>query len=229
VRTPELVQDGNGDFRFITRVEGGHYQVISNRVDETIDGGEATLLSNGAAGKIRLLQPCRGVSMRIRRDRLAAAMCGFDDRPIRRTALASLPLRLLNGYMDILRAQGPTSDPVLAHQVAGHLIDLVALALAPAEETRARAATGAIRVARLATIRADILANVAEVGLSAKTVGRRHGVSDRYVHMLFEETGQTFSRFVEEQRLKRAHALLSNPAHDVKRSSVNYSEVIDRQ
>jgi AraC-like DNA-binding protein len=50
------------------------------------------------------------------------------------------------------------------------------------------------------------------MSLSAKTVARRHGVSDRYMHCLFEETGQTFSGFVLEERLKRAFQLLISPA-----------------
>ena len=37
-------------------------------------------------------------------------------------------------------------------------------------------------------------------------------MSDRYVHLLFEETGQTFGQFVMEERLKRAFALLTDPA-----------------
>jgi transcriptional regulator GlxA family with amidase domain len=81
------------------------------------------------------------------------------------------------------------------------------------EAARARG----ICAARLATIRADVLANLAGARLAAKTVGRRHGVSDRYVHMLFAETGQSFGRFVEEERLKRAFALLTHPTRAVRK------------
>ena len=78
-------------------------------------------------------------------------------------------------------------------------------------------------------IRADVLARLSEARLSAKTVAKRHGLTDRYVHMLFEETGQTFSRFVEEERLKRAFALLTDPTRPSMRigeiaSQVGYSE-----
>ena len=77
----------------------------------------------------------------------------------------------------------------------------------------------ALRQARLATIRADVLANQSQPQLSARTIAQRHGVSDRYIHLLFEETGQTFGQFVQEHRLKRAVALLTNPAHDDMRIS----------
>jgi transcriptional regulator GlxA family with amidase domain len=62
-------------------------------------------------------------------------------------------------------------------------------------------------------MRADVLANLAEMRLSAKVVAKRHGLSDR-VHDLFEQTGQTFNPFVEEQRLKRAFAMLTDPARN---------------
>ena len=39
----------------------------------------------------------------------------------------------------------------------------------------------------------------------------RHGVTRRYVDMLFEVEGATFSEFVVDQRLARAHRMLSDP------------------
>src|SRR5262249_28916177 len=149
-------------------------------------------------------------SIRVGYDTLAPAVRGVEERAIRPIE-QSPALRLLLDYAVLVRRQKPIVDPVLAHHVSRHLIDLLALAIGPTSETRERASTGALRTARLATIRADVLANLSEARLSAKTVAKRHGVSDRYVHMLFEETGQTFSRFVEEERLQRALGLLTDP------------------
>lgn len=65
--------------------------------------------------------------------------------------------------------------------------------------------------ARFAAIRADILANLSQVRLSPKMIARRHNVAERYVHLLFEETGATFSEFVAQARLDRARELLLDP------------------
>jgi AraC-like DNA-binding protein len=210
-RTPELIRDADEDFRLLW-VEGARGQFISDSVDEVINSGDAALLFNGVVGKVRFLGPCRISAIRIRRASLAAAVRGLEDSPIRRVAPGSEPLRLLVDYTRLLRHQGPTGDPALAYRVANHLIDLVALALDPTEENQMRASGGATRAARLATMRADIIANLSHARLSAKIIAGRHGVSDRYVHRLFEETGQTFSQFVEEERLKRAFTLLNDPA-----------------
>ncbi|SEE10306.1 AraC-binding-like domain-containing protein [Rhizobiales bacterium GAS191] len=225
VRTPQLIRDADGDFRLIARVEGARYQFAANGVDELMNGEDAALLSNSAAGRISLLGRCRCTAMRIRRDPLAAAVRGLDDRPIRRARPASQALHLLRGYVELLRRQGPATETALAHQIGNHLIDLVALALGPTEETQMRATVGATRAARLATIRADALANLSESSLSAKTIARRHGITDRYVHVLFEETGQSFNRFVEEARLRRAFVLLTEPGRAEKRIGEIASEV----
>jgi|SRR5208282_3753750 len=42
-------------------------------------------------------------------------------------------------------------------------------------------------------------------------VARRHRVTPRYLHKLFESEALTFSSFVLRRRLSRAHRLLSDP------------------
>jgi transcriptional regulator GlxA family with amidase domain len=96
--------------------------------------------------------------------------------------------------------------------VDSHIHYLVASTLGLTRDAMEADRVGGVRAVRLATIRADVLANLSNPRLSAKTVGPRHGVSDRYVHRLFAETGQTFGDFVGEQRLKRAFELLTTPS-----------------
>ena len=210
-RTAELVGDGNDDFR-LAWTESAPAQFTSLGVAEQIDAGEPMLLFNGAVGKLSYLATSRVNAIRIGYDALTAAVRGLEAHPIRKIAPDAPALQLLMRYVELLREEGPGEDPVLAHRASQHVIDLCALALGPTEEVRARAMGGALRTARLATIRADILANLSQVRLSPRMIASRHSVSDRYVHLLFEETGQTFSQFVEERRLQRAFALLTDPA-----------------
>jgi transcriptional regulator GlxA family with amidase domain len=69
----------------------------------------------------------------------------------------------------------------------------------------------ALRAARLAAIKAHILDNLGRAGLSVASVAARHDVTPRYVHMLFEAEGVTFSRFVIAERVARAHRMLTDP------------------
>jgi AraC-like DNA-binding protein len=47
--------------------------------------------------------------------------------------------------------------------------------------------------------------------LTLKDVAREYGISARYLQKLFEEAGQTFSRYVRNRRLERSRADLINP------------------
>jgi AraC-like DNA-binding protein len=83
----------------------------------------------------------------------------------------------------------------------------------PAERASSaeRAKNGGLRAARLHAIKADTLNGLNRhrlwwlAGLAA-----RRRVTPRYVQMLFESEGTTFSRFLLDQRLARAHRMLSH-------------------
>ena len=57
----------------------------------------------------------------------------------------------------------------------------------------------------------DISVHLGDGDLSVAEIARRHRVTPRYIHKLFESEGLTFSAFVLGQRLSRAHRMLSDP------------------
>jgi AraC-like DNA-binding protein len=65
------------------------------------------------------------------------------------------------------------------------------------------------RAARLCAIKSDILEHLGDSDLKATTVALRQRVTPRYVHMLFEGEGTTFSAFVLERRLDRVRRMLA--------------------
>jgi AraC-like DNA-binding protein len=217
-RTPEFVQDNDGDFRLL-RADGAGYHYGSKGVDEVVQDGCSALLFNGVVGAVQYLGPCRVSAIRVRRSDLTNAIRGFDDRPLRHTGRESAALRLLAGYTDLLRRQGPTSDPVMAAQVASHVVDLVALALGASGDTADIARGRGVRAARLSALKADIVANLANPDLSIGALAARHGVSPRYVRMLFEGEGLSFTDFLLDQRLTRSQRMVTDPRHADKRVS----------
>jgi AraC-like DNA-binding protein len=218
-RTRELIRDGNGDFRLLN-VESGRCQFVSKGVEGEAD---SALLFSGAVSTLHFPFPCRVSSMLIRREFLAQNLKALKDKPILPLSRTSPALRLLIGYINLLRQQRTCDDAAFAEKVARQLIDLVVFALRPTQDTKTQACS-ALRQARLATIRADVLVNLSQVRLSAKTVARRHGFTDRYIHLLFEETGETFGQFVLDERLKRAFNLLGDPQQSTRRISDIASE-----
>jgi AraC-like DNA-binding protein len=97
--------------------------------------------------------------------------------------------------------------------VVSHVYDLIALTLGVHRDAGEVAAGRGVRAARLRAIRDDVVANLGDATLSIATVAQRHGVSARYVAMLFDGSGTTFTSFVLEQRLARARGMLADRRH----------------
>ena len=66
-------------------------------------------------------------------------------------------------------------------------------------------------MAAMSAMKVDITEKLASPNLSVEEVAKRQGVSSRYVQMLFEQEGTTFSQYVISQRLLRAHRMLTDP------------------
>src|SRR5262245_63722127 len=65
-------------------------------------------------------------------------------------------------------------------------------------------------VARLRAIKTDIVENLARSNLSIGEVAARHGLTPRYVQMLFESEGATFTEFLLDQRLAQTYRMLTD-------------------
>src|SRR5262249_35999381 len=75
----------------------------------------------------------------------------------------------------------------------------------------ARANKVGVSNARILAIKADILENLSNSELTETAVALRHRVTPRYIRMLFEAEGTTFSKFVLGHRLVHARCMLSDP------------------
>jgi AraC-like DNA-binding protein len=67
------------------------------------------------------------------------------------------------------------------------------------------------RAARRAAILHDLAQHIGDPGLNGTAVARRLGITPRYLRMLLEETGKSFSEHLLDKRLDRATAMLRDP------------------
>jgi AraC-like DNA-binding protein len=118
-------------------------------------------------------------------------------------------MQLLIAYVRMLEGEEAMSS-TLSHLATTHVHDLAALAFGATRDATAEA-EGSVRAVRFEAIKADILGHLGESGLSLSQIALRHRASPRYIQMLFEHAGMTFSEFVLEQRLLYAHRLLRSP------------------
>jgi AraC-like DNA-binding protein len=68
-----------------------------------------------------------------------------------------------------------------------------------------------IRAARRAVVLREIENRSGDPGLSAISIALLLGITPRYVHLLLEETGKSFTHHVLERRLDKSAALLRDP------------------
>jgi AraC-like DNA-binding protein len=191
----------------LTRRGGRH--VAQRGRELTLGAGEAVLATIDPA--VTTMQASQFLSFRLRRAELALLTADLDTcllRPIR----PSVALRLLPTYLGALD-EAAGSSVETAELVVEHIYDLVALSLGATADAAEQAAARGVRAARLRGIKADILAHLADEGLSIGAVAARQGISPRYVSMLLDSAGTGFSRFVLEHRLARAHRMLTMARH----------------
>lgn len=209
-RSRELVADGDDDLALLINGSGALEPALLGR-EVSLSAGDAALTLNAEPSAMTY----SGLSMALLVPR--AALLPLVSKP-EDAAMQTIPrdndaLRLLAGYLKLMDDTLPLTTPELAHRVATHIHDLVALAIGATRDGTVIAEERGVRAARLAAIKSDIAARFDRLDLSVVAVAARQRVTPRYVQLLFECEGTTFSHFVLAQRLARAHQMLTSVRH----------------
>jgi AraC-like DNA-binding protein len=206
-RTPAQIE--NDDLVLNVTLAGG--RVLRQLGREAVIGkGEAVLSTSADVGTCDIYSS-RWISVRIPFGALAPMVADLYSVFIRPIPANKEPLSLLVGYIGALREMDALGTPELQRLVVAHVNELVALTIGARGDAAEFARGRGLRAARIVKVLQVIEAGILDAGLSAATVAAQLGVTPRYVHLLLEETGRTFSRHVLEKRLVRAMALLRDP------------------
>jgi AraC-like DNA-binding protein len=128
-------------------------------------------------------------------------------QPIHETNQA---LRLLIGYLGVLRDSTGAMDPAVAQAFATHVLDLAALAVGARGERREIARSRGAKAAWRRAIGEEINARAHTPNASAQAIAGKLGISERYLRLILEETGDTFSALVLDRRLDLAWRRLND-------------------
>ena len=175
--------------------------------------GEAVISTSSDPGVVTIHAPSRFVSVRVPRLALAPLVTDLDAILVKPLAADTPAMRLLVHYVRAIQDTDLAATAQTGHTIVAHVHDLMGLALGATRDAAAIAQAGGVRAARLEAIKSHIIAHLGHADLSVTAVAARHQVSARYIQMLFEIEGTTFSEFVLSRRLARAHRLLSDPRH----------------
>lgn len=205
-RSEELID--NDDLLLVVVTRGAGELGQHGRV-AAIRDGEAALMENGATASFVLPTSSQTITYRFRRDLLRPHIPNLDDLLIRTIAGGSQALRLLVGYSRVLNDQSALATAELRRTVTTHMHDLAVLLLGGKAEAPL---AGGLRAARLKTMKDDILQRIERSSFSVGEIARSHQISERYIRKLFADDGTTFTDFVREARLARAHRMLTDPS-----------------
>lgn len=206
--TAEMID--NDDVVLVFTPQGcGTLQQIGREV--TIRDGEATLISNGSTGVFYGNVPSRLLNLRLDRSMLSSMTPDVDAALVRPVARDNPALQMLIRYTGIMDDMDALATPELRRAVVLHMHDLAGLALGATSDGARIAGQRGVRMARLRAMKDDIAASLSQQNLSAEMLAQRHGISPRYVNMLFEAEGLSVSEFILTQRLIQAHRMLSDP------------------
>ena len=186
--------------------------IVQQRGREAVVGaGEALLTSCTDPALVTIPERSQLISVRVPASTLAARIAGLGDR-VTQTIPHGTPVKLLTGYVGAVWQSGVTTmQPELREVVAAHIEDLVCLVLGAEGEARELAQQRGLRAARLSAILRAIEGRSGDPGLSAATVAAALGITPRYVHLLLEQTGKSFTHHLLQRRLEKAAALLADP------------------
>ena len=206
-RTPKLLTDGNDNLRLIMVKTSPAIATQFGR-EIAIDPGGAVVLSNSEQNSITFPSQVQLRAVNLRRQLLRPLLRDFDAILARPISNHIDGLRLLSTYIEGLIEESALNSADTARLVVTQIYDLAALIMGATRDAAEIAKGRGLRVARLRAIKADIAEKLANPSLSVQAVAMRQGVSPRYVQILFEEEGTTFSQYVIGRRLARAYRLL---------------------
>jgi AraC-like DNA-binding protein len=207
-RAGELVKNGNDDFTLILPLEGAIVRSQRGReVDATAGDAVGILLGEPACIQSRQHEVMHVI---VPRAALSPLVTDVEQASTRLIARGNEALRLLRGYLRTLFETPGIADAALGRLVVAHVQDLVALAIGATRDGRAFALERGVKAARLHAIKVDFAANPA---LTLAAIATRQKVTPRYVQMLFEAEGTTFTAYALSWRLANARRLLASPSH----------------
>ena len=202
-RQASNLSDGN-DAIVVQSWRRGLAELAQGGRDNRIAPSDVLIIDNAEPARVRVESASQFWSLTIPRDSIIAPAQGAAGTKL----INSLGFQLLFQYLEEIAVEHLANSRI-AQLVGDHIIDLAAFALGAA--TKGPAREDGVRAARRSAILREIERRSSSPALSAATVAALLGVTPRYVHLLLEETGKSFTHHVLERRLETAAALLRDP------------------
>jgi AraC-like DNA-binding protein len=191
----------------------GDINLHSKRREITLQQGEATLFNCAEAVAHQRLATGTSLTIGLPRSLISGLAPNIEDVALKRIPRNSGARSLLTSYLDLLLMNETADGYDLQDLPRRHIVDLIAATLEPGMMTSEANLDSGVNVARLQAARTYITQN-ANQNISIGSVAHHLGISPRYLQLLFESTDTTFTSFLLELRLLKAHRMLTNTRYN---------------
>jgi AraC-like DNA-binding protein len=210
VRTRALVGDGDDALCFIL-CRSGNARAIVRRHTHDLQVGDGVTFDHAVPTKFLVRAESHFWCLKIQRASVIRFFPDVDVLAGTRLLAQAPTVRLLFQYLSGAHAMLLAESGHATDVFGDHLVDLIALALGVGGDARALVEERGVRAARRHAVLREVEGGLRNPQLSATTVALCLGITTRYVHLLLEESGQTFSEYVLEKRLERVAKSLREP------------------
>jgi AraC-like DNA-binding protein len=208
IRGPKHASDGDDNI-VVQLWRQGAAHIIQGRRETPVKATQGIILDNRNVGGLCETEASQVWVLTIPRDRITSLAPNVVS--LAGTLLNDdSSLRLLFGYLEGTLALG-LGNHQTAELFGSHLVELIALALGGDGDTHGFREQSGVRAARLSAVFQTISNQFANHRLSAATIAAQLGITPRYVQLLLEQSGQTFTQHVLRTRLEKAKELLECP------------------
>jgi len=206
-RTRDLLNDGCDDLVLISATRGTVHVTQGSKVID-LTSGQMCLTEMNVVGTADLNKSGGFTTARFPRRLLLQVAPSAETQLARPLGHDRAMITMIDRYFRLCNEVAADMDVLGQKAAAHHLADLVGLLLAKNGEQKDLMESCGSSAARLSFMKADILKNLDNSGLTIEKIARANALSGRQAQRLFASSGTTFSEFVLEQRLLLARRLL---------------------
>src|SRR5712691_2381175 len=180
-RNRQLIADGNDNLTLQISTTAGLASQLGREAE--VGAGDAVVLSNADVGTFTFQSTqsaSKVLALSLPRSSMGSFLRDPDAALVRAVPKEMEALRLLKRYVGIVEDAPALATPELRQLVVTHVYDLLALALGATHDAKEIAEGRGLRAARLAAVKAKVMAKLDHRDLSADTVGKSQGFTAGY-------------------------------------------------
>jgi AraC family transcriptional regulator, positive regulator of tynA and feaB len=197
------------DELLVGRQIAGALALEQNSREVLLHAGDITLLDPRLPWSGRFFSGSRFLLLKIPRRALEARVGKTSDMTVRPIRPLEAENRLTSAFLDMLPTYAGELGPVAEELVKDQALDLIAVSLAKAIESKPRISSA--RSLAVMNVRAAIDARLADPALDPETVAAAAGISIRYANAALAQEGTSIRRLIQERRLARCQRALEDP------------------